>query len=171
MILFERTLEIEEDPMNIKKTVFLFIAACTLFYGHVVANDFLPEDEACGDDGLCIIFSVMVELDSIAPTPIENNQIGEIVMHGNSSFYKSHINKSGNKCQKHVRVPKPIYKSVVDLMDGLSGKNGPANPTFTPAQQTIMLFYTTIMKQTLQFSCTKSDLVSEVDATITIEED
>jgi hypothetical protein len=67
--------------------------------------------------------------------------------------YVEVIEKNEDSCTKKVRVPQPIYESVTKLMASLSGDSKDAPPTLTPSQQSMMLFYTTIMQQTLNFDC------------------
>ncbi|NBW83102.1 hypothetical protein EBR21_15240, partial [bacterium] len=61
-------------------------------------------------------------------------------------------------CTKQVKVPYPVYESIAAIMATLDGSNGEPPPAFTPAQQTMLLFYTTLMQQTLSFTCAASDL-------------
>ena len=110
-------------------------------------------------NGLCTIFSVTVAID----TGETNNKIKMVKEHigpGEGdvkySFYTV-MEKKLNKCTKSVQVPEDIFHSVTYLLKHISGQNsdGTPPPALTPAQQTMLLFFSTIMQQTLGFDCSK----------------
>lgn len=135
------------------------IAAAVLFAQSSFAytETYSPMDEsACGEDGLCIIFSVAVKMDGPVQRSMNSQRTERITIHNETRYYRSDISSHGNKCQKHVRVPKPIFLSIVNLLASLNSQE--QRPAFTPSQQTVLLFYTTVMQQTLQFTCSVKDL-------------
>lgn len=60
------------------------------------------------------------------------------------------------ECSKTANVPHSVFKAVKAVMGSVEhsiNQNGGAAPALTPLQQTMLLFYTTIMQQTLNFDC------------------
>lgn len=49
-------------------------------------------------------------------------------------------------CTKTINVDKAVYDSVTEYMKLLVNRDGTTNPSFTPAEQTMIVFYTTIMQ-------------------------
>lgn len=116
------------------------------------------DESSCADDGQCVIFEVAIKMSSTVSTPQQVNSTGVINLPGNfSGGYASTVTRSGDNCVKQVRVPHDVFVAIIGVMRTLSG-SGTQPPAFTPAQQTILLFYTTLMQQTLQFQCTTRDL-------------
>lgn len=69
-------------------------------------------------------------------------------------------------CSKSVILPQPIYNSVVRIMKSLSKVEVDSQglpKEYTPAQQAMLAFYTTIMKQTLEFKCDYPELVKPIN--------
>lgn len=50
------------------------------------------------------------------------------------------------QCTKTINVDKAVYDSVTEYMELLVNRDGTTNPSFTPAEQTMIVFYTTIMQ-------------------------
>ncbi len=64
-------------------------------------------------------------------------------------------------CSKTVTVPRDAYWAVVGILGAMGGVGATHSasraPVLTPAEQTMLLFYNTVMEQTKGFSC-QSDL-------------
>ncbi|MBF0300965.1 MAG: hypothetical protein HQK51_19815 [Oligoflexia bacterium] len=56
-------------------------------------------------------------------------------------------------CTKTINVDKSVYRAITTYMKSLTNEDGTTRPAFTPAEQTMILFYTTIMKLTNGFTC------------------
>jgi hypothetical protein len=142
--------------MYLKIFIMMMTALCSQ-YSLAYTDTYTPTDEsACDEDGLCIIFSVSVKLDAPVQRTMNSQRTERLTIHNETRYYRSDISSSGNRCQKHVRVPKPVFMSIVNLLASLNSLE--QRPAFTPSQQTMLLFYTTIMQQTLQFTCSGKDL-------------
>lgn len=50
------------------------------------------------------------------------------------------------RCTKMVNVDRAVYESITEYMKMLVNHDGSTNPAFTPAEQTMIVFYTTIMQ-------------------------
>jgi hypothetical protein len=110
----------------------------------------------CSPDGQCVIFEVNIQMDSSADRPLIKNS--PIIYLDDTNSYTTTVIRRGDVCTKQVKVPYPVYESIAAIMATLDGTNGEPPPAFTPAQQTMLLFYTTLMQQTLSFTCSTSDL-------------
>lgn len=111
------------------------------------------------DTPTCTIFEVKISIDT------KNNKEESIRL--SKSFYipgdpEKHykyyetIVKKQDSCSKKVEIPYPIYRSVVKVLGQIAGtEDGMPAPTLTPAQNTILLLYTTIMQQTVNFDCSE----------------
>jgi hypothetical protein len=104
--------------------------------------------------GQCTVFQVVVRLPAQA-TSAKEDSLGVIYIGGVANEYSSTVEVAGDVCSKEVRVPQPVYETIVDIMRSMSGDRGEPPPVLTPAQQTILLFYSTLMQQTLNFSCSE----------------
>lgn len=51
------------------------------------------------------------------------------------------------RCRQSVRVPQALYVSMNTYLYNLINEDGTTKRTFDPAEQTMILFYTTVMKQ------------------------
>lgn len=63
------------------------------------------------------------------------------------------------ECSKTAIVPNTVFKAITAVLASVKDsidQGGGAPPAFTPMQQTMLLFYTTIMQQTLNFDCSFS---------------
>jgi len=109
----------------------------------------------CNPDGQCVIFEVNIQLDSAVDRPVVVNS--PVIYLDDSNSYQTTVMRTGDVCTKQVKVPWAVYQSIASIMSTLDGSNGEPPPAFTPAQQTMLLFYTTLMQQTLSFNCSPSD--------------
>lgn len=139
-----------------KKMIALLVPS--LLSATALANISKPEGGGvnCTPDGQCVIFEVNIQMDSSADRPLIVNS--PIIYLDDSNSYTTTVVRKGDMCTKQVKVPYPVYQSIAAIMSTLDGSNGEPPPAFTPAQQTMLLFYTTLMQQTLSFTCTSSDL-------------
>ncbi len=73
--------------------------------------------------------------------------------------YGLYVASDSVECSKTAIVPSPVFKAVIAVLSSVRDdidRNGSAAPALTPMQQTMLLFYTTIMQQTLNFDCSFS---------------
>ncbi len=56
-------------------------------------------------------------------------------------------------CVKTMNVDQSVYRAITTYMKGLVNPDGTTNPAFTPAEQTIILFYTTVMQLVKGAAC------------------
>lgn len=102
-------------------------------------------------NGICEIFRVT---DSYSKDVIRSENVAG--SNGGVIIVDTEPKVATVSCWKAARVPKPVYDSIIAMMKSLRGSNGRVPTTFTPAQQTMLLFYNTIMQQTLNYSCKDS---------------
>jgi hypothetical protein len=121
------------------------------------ANLTQPEKggQQCNPDGQCVIFEVSIQMDSAVDRPVVINS--PVIYLDDSNSYQTTVMRKGDVCTKQVKVPWSVYQSISSIMSTLDGSQGEPPPAFTPAQQTMLLFYTTLMQQTLSFNCSASD--------------
>lgn len=121
--------------------------------------------ESCNEDGQCVVFEVDIKLSYSTAAPIVKQTNDVIVINNIANPYGSMVRRHADSCVKQVHVPKEVFLAIIAVMSSISG-NGQQPPALTPAQQTILLFYTTLMQQTLQFQCDAKDLggAAEVSA-------
>lgn len=62
-------------------------------------------------------------------------------------YYGLTLKFSTGRCTQTVNVPRSVYYSVNRYMYGLMTENGGTRRGFTPADEAMIMFYTTIMKQ------------------------
>lgn len=134
----------------------LLIGSAALLATSVYAGPGL-NPEACNDDGQCIVFEVDIKLSYSTAAPITKQTNDVIVINNISNPYGSTVRRHADSCVKQVHVPREVFLAIIAVMSSISG-NGQQPPALTPAQQTILLFYTTLMQQTLQFQCDAKDL-------------
>ena len=61
--------------------------------------------------------------------------------------------KSGGQCTQKVLVPRSLYYSMNRYLYGLMQATGETRKGFTPADEAMIMFYTTIMKQASASGC------------------
>jgi hypothetical protein len=123
-----------------------------LFEVSAFSNPTMPSvDEVCRFSQ-CTVFQVAVKLRSPQTSKVEDS-MGTILIGGQSNAYASRIEILGDTCTKEVRVPQPVYETIVQIMETMQGSNGEPPPALTPTQQTVLLFYSTLMQQTVGFTC------------------
>src|SRR5450759_1963984 len=136
--------------------------------GSTAAKDLIARDAAnitCAKS-LCTLFSVTVNKQSFTissyvgtGTQMQSAGSGVNNYYGNSTTpqntgtlgYGLQITWDKTHCTKDVNVDKSVYDSVTTYMRQLiNSKPGeePTYPQFTPAEQTMILFYTTVMELT-----------------------
>ncbi|MBM3381956.1 MAG: hypothetical protein FJY29_05890 [Betaproteobacteria bacterium] len=112
--------------------------------------------QQCHPDGQCVIFEVSIQMDSAVDRPVVVNS--PVIYLDDSNSYQTTVLRKGDVCTKQVKVPWSVYQSIASIMSTLDGSQGEPPPAFTPAQQTMLLFYTTLMQQTLSFNCAAGDI-------------
>ncbi len=133
------------------------VAACTslLFASQAIAETngkWIPGE--CGTDGFCALIRVEQELTQQTPLRPSGVVVGTI---DDDGFTVSRVASQGAKqvCRKEVRVPKVVYEAVTQMFNSVltRGDNGALPASLTPAEQTMLLYYNTIMQQTMNFQC------------------
>lgn len=62
-------------------------------------------------------------------------------------FYGFTLRYTKGKCTQSIRVPRSLYFSINRYMYGLMTEEGGTRRGFTPADEAMIMFYSTIMKQ------------------------
>lgn len=147
-----------------KSFLMMLVFAAPLFFGSTAKADSqitnLNDPELACDDTTdqCVIFEVVIHMNTSVSSPIVRSRSDVLVIGNSYNPYGSVVRRSADKCSKEVRVPRPVYEAIMQIMRSLYDSSGSPGPALTPAQQTILLFYTTIMQQTLQFRCSDEDV-------------
>lgn len=115
------------------------------------------DDAACGDTGQCVVFEVVIKLNYSTTIPVVRQTTDVITINNTANPYGSTVRRQADSCTKQVHVPREVFQAIIGIMSSLT-TDGLQPPALTPAQQTILLFYTTLMQQTLQFQCDAKDL-------------
>lgn len=117
---------------------------------------------ACDDSG-CVIFEVTVHINTHGGQPYLKRVLNGVPISENqSAIVETSIYKLNDTCTKSVKVPFPIYQSITSILGQLAGEEGDeVPPILTPTQQSLMIFYSTLMQQTMNFQCTPRDLKME----------
>lgn len=116
----------------------------------------MPLSSNCADDGYCTLVSVQHEVSVRKPQAARGAVVGVI---DDDGFRPSPMSSETEKkfCRKEVRVPKAVHRAVVKMFESVATRGGadalPAQ--LTSAEQTMLLYYNTIMQQTMNFSCEK----------------
>lgn len=63
------------------------------------------------------------------------------------------LTKRNVRCSQKILVPRSLYYSMNRYLYGLLQENGEPKKGFTPADETMIIFYSTIMKQASNSSC------------------
>ncbi len=89
-------------------------------------------------------------------------QGGVVVVNPNSGgasvsqpFFGLTLRYTTQRCRQYVNVPTALYVSLNTYLYGLINEDGTTKRTFDPAEQTMILFYTTILKQASGCSSSK----------------
>ena len=109
--------------------------------------------DQCDTDGFCTIISVRNEVDQRSAGPA-GVVVGTI---GDDGFVPAPAGKltATKVCSKNVRVPRPVYEAVTRMFDSIVQRGGAQSlpASLTPSEQTVLLYYNTIMQQTMNFQC------------------
>lgn len=114
----------------------------------LVASD-LNLNENCRG-GICEIFRVT---DSVTKRVANNTNVSG--SDGGVILVDTEPKTVTKTCWKAARMPRPIYDAIIKMMKSLGDPNEDTPVVYTPAQQTMLLFYNTLMQQTLNFKCSK----------------
>ena len=133
---------------------FVLLIIVTLFNGQSFA-DVSPQvvkgfvDENCSNENrLCDLYQVQIADDGAVIEDTVVNHGGGLteLIEGDTS--------SGLRCSKRALVPKPVYDAVMASMKQISRKTvQDLSPVLTPSEQTMLLFYNTVMQQFADFDC------------------
>lgn len=120
---------------------------------------------ACDPSGLCRLSSVTSNDRRFTATFTvgQGNQFGQfggqgtnIIIPGsggygcqscNEPYYGITLRYTSGRCTQTVNVPRAVYYAVNRYMYGLLTEEGGTRRGFTPADEAMIMFYTTIMKQ------------------------
>jgi hypothetical protein len=104
---------------------------------------------------MCTVFQVAVKIaDNGSRGAVTTDDVIYIGQRPNK--YVSTVEWEADSCSKEVRVPEDVFMSIVKVMKTISGTEDTPPPALTPAQQTVLLFYSTLMQQTLSFTCAQA---------------
>ncbi len=120
--------------------------------GSAFAETVMPSVAQVCKGSQCTVFQVAVMLRNPPASKVEDS-MGTIMIGGYANSYSSRVEILGDTCTKEVRVPQPVYETIVQIMESMQGSNGEPPPALTPTQQTVLLFYSTLMQQTVGFTC------------------
>jgi hypothetical protein len=119
-----------------------------------VTNGF---DESQCKNGACTILRVEIELDTQQNRPIYNRQYQSIITGNTTFYYDNLVYTAEDRCTKEVIVPVEVFRAIASVFRTIGG-NGNPPPVLNPTQQTLILFYTTLLQQTQGFTCSPNDL-------------
>lgn len=121
-------------------------------------------DVACDKKGLCTL-SAVTSNDRRFTTQFVvgqgNNMAGmntgsgtTVILPGSSGYNYSNepyfgliLRFTTGRCSQNIRVPRSLYISINRYMYGLMNDDGGTRRGFTPADEAMIMFYSTIMKQ------------------------
>lgn len=110
----------------------------------------------CAQDDFCTLISVAHEIEKKIPSARAGAVIGVIDDDGfQSSSNDTQIEKK--VCRKEVRVPRVVHRAVLKMFESVA-QRGSVNALpaqLTASEQTMLLYYNTIMQQTMNSSCEK----------------
>ena len=113
---------------------------------------------SCDDDGLCNLSSVSTKGDMFEVT-FNIGEGGGLTTSGGTTIVTGDLNSNSREyygltvtykighCTQKVNVPKSVYYSVNRYIYGLMESDGSTKKGFTPSEEAMIMFYTTIMKQ------------------------
>ncbi|NBO38357.1 hypothetical protein EBU99_07215 [bacterium] len=130
---------------------------CSLSVGFLISHIAVAQQSSspggCDSDGFCTIISVKSEI-------VQNSPRGSGILVGtvDDDGFKPNANmvaQSARVCKKEVRVPRSVYFAVNAMMESMltRGAGNGLPTTLTSSEQSILLYYNTIMQQTMNFSC------------------
>lgn len=119
------------------------------------------ENGRCVSD-YCVIFSVSIEMDSFVETPVTVQNSFVFTFDDSESNFDTVVSLAGDECSKEVTIPRDTFNAIQAVMASIAGSGNEPVPVLTPAQQSLLLFYTTIMQQTLSFTCDQRDLEPQI---------
>lgn len=93
-------------------------------------------------------------LNGMYGTSMGGNTGGSVVVLGNGQinttpqlYYGVTLRYINQHCKQSIRVPTSLYVSMNTYLYSLINEDGTTKRTFDPAEQTMILFYTTVMNQ------------------------
>lgn len=110
----------------------------------------------CGTDGFCSLIRVEQKISQQIPSGPQGVVVGTI---DDDGFKPTILKVQGAQhvCRKEVRVPRVVFEAVTQMFNAVvqRGEQGALPASLTPAEQTMLLYYNTIMQQTMNFQCSK----------------
>jgi hypothetical protein len=119
---------------------------------------------ACGKEGLCTLsavssndrrFTVQFYIGQGNNMNGMNTGNGTTVIvpgnngsiYGNGGFYGVNLKFTTGRCTQAIKVPRSLYISINRYLYSLMSDDGGTRRGFTPADEAMIMFYSTIMKQ------------------------
>ncbi len=138
---------------GVHRTRRLFFMAVVSFVTFVQMGAKAGSVDRCGTDGFCTLISVQNEVEQRSPSA-PGVVIGTI---GDDGFKPSSTGQLSAKkvCKKEVRVPRAVHDAVTRMFETVTLRGGPQSlpASLTSSEQTMLLYYNTIMQQTMNFQC------------------
>lgn len=143
------------EPADRKRFFYFLFSFCFAanILGEANARELLVSDE-CGSDRLCTL--VRVEHETLLSQPLQPAGVVVGVIDDDGFRRSDSATQSGKKtCRKEVRVPEEVHRAVLKMFDHISsrGGSGALPPQLTSSEQTMLLFYNTILQQTMNSQC------------------
>lgn len=111
-----------------------------------------PNTQCEGD--VCVLFEVVIKNESPPTANRKYRVVNKQFTYGSlTQSYSESLAVAANGCSKNVTVPKAIFVAIANIIRNTLGDGDVPVPALTPAQQTIFLFYSTVMQQTLSMTC------------------
>jgi hypothetical protein len=135
------------------------------FDNQAILNNIIGDARVACEDGLCTLSSVEQRNHGFSITFSagvgNNNQYngaGAVIITGKDDYgtnetcndcpyYGVTLSYNAGKCVQEVNVPRSVYIAINRYMYGLLNEEGGTRRGFTPADEAMIMFYTTIMKQ------------------------
>jgi len=109
---------------------------------------------SCAADGFCSLIRVEHEVAQKSPSGSGGVMVGTIDSDGFKPMPMSTLSAK-KTCRKEVRVPRVVFDTVTLMFRSVlaRGDQNALPASLTPAEQTMLLYYNTIMQQTMNFQC------------------
>jgi hypothetical protein len=114
-------------------------------------------DRSQCSNGMCTILRVIVELNSSSQEPVVRIARHDFDDGFTAYNYDTVVQRADDVCSKDVIVPADVFNAVGAVFRSIT-IGGTPSPVLTPTQQTLLLFYTTLLQQTQGFECSPRDL-------------
>ncbi|MEN9530169.1 MAG: hypothetical protein RI932_2042 [Pseudomonadota bacterium] len=135
-----------------KRFLMMLLLSCS---AHAQASDveqWTPGN--CAADGYCSLIRVEHEVSQNSPASSGGVMVGTIDSDGFKPVQGTTLTAK-KTCRKEVRVPKVVFEAVTQMFRSVlsRGDQNALPASLNPAEQTMLLYYNTIMQQTMNFQC------------------